>query len=99
MLHHWQPARVRDVRRHLPAKRALAHRLQAGAKSPENFGLTQLKELFAKALYVAKDLIVKKADEAEQLEQRVLQGCCRQQQLGAWAKACLSVLAMMLAGL
>ena len=82
VLHQRKPLGVRDVARDLAAQRAMADRLQPGLERLEHLLLAEIGELLAKALQVAERVLVNEADEAEELQKRVLQGSSRQEQFG-----------------
>ena len=82
LLHERKPLGVGDVRGDLPAQRAVADRLRAAPSAsrtpaPES----RLANCSRKLLQVAEGVLVDEADEAEQLQQRVLQRRRGEQQL------------------
>ena len=100
LLHQRQALGVGDVGSDLPAQRAVADGLQPRLQRLEDLLLVQIGELLAEALQVAEGVLVDEADQAEELQQRVLQRRRGEQQLVALpASASLSVLAMTLDGL
>ena len=68
---------------YLTTQGAVANRLEPRLQRLENLVLIKAGELFAKALQVAEDVVIDKADQAEQLQQRILQRRGGEQQLVA----------------
>ena len=90
---------IRHVGRHLPTQSAMAEGLQAPCRRCEHLSCVEIGELLAEALEVAEDVFVDEADQAEQLEKRVLERRCGQQQFRRRRQRPFSVLAMTLEGL
>ena len=72
-LHHGYALGVRDIGLHLAAQGSHAHALQAGAQFGHRGGVVECAELVAEAGQVTKHAFVHQADQAIQLQQRVLQ--------------------------
>ena len=59
----------------------MADRLESGLERLEYLCLAEVGELLAETLEVAEGMLVDEADEAEELQERVLQGRGGEQQL------------------
>ena len=67
----------------------MADGLEAALQGLKDLLLAEIRKLLAEALEVAEGMLVNEADEAEQFEQRVLQGRGREQQLGTFLQRLL----------
>ena len=65
----------RNVFEDLPAQRALADRLQPGLQVGEILRAGEVGELGFEAFQVAERVVVNDADQTEEFQERVLQGC------------------------
>ncbi len=72
LLHQRQPPGIRNVGVSLPAQCSMTDGFKPRLEGIEHLFLVEVGELFAETLQVAEGMFIYEADQAEQLQQRVL---------------------------